>query len=297
LTLPPDLSSIPGLGNDAVLRLPKFDDGARVSPPLDQRQQTYVASDPQQPAPASRRSLRGLRADDSKRQPQEPAAPYAPPPSGAQYTAPAPHGVTYTPPPPGTALPASALGQPPTTPRASDPGSFGSPTVTPRNIADGVGRPQFTAVSPELAAAAQSQPSPRIAVAPQGIKGTTATGTAGEWLIAVLPVIHFAVVYVVFGVLAEPVLPGIQWGILLAPAVLSLIFASLDRRKLLDNRHARVPSLVFAVIPPLYLLVRCFTIGGRSVAALVVWIVLQAAAVAGVFVLLDPVLKAVIAGG
>jgi hypothetical protein len=185
---------------------------------------------------------------------------------------------------------------PPMSALAVDPGKFDSPMVTPRYDEPAVGA-RFNTRSPALSSAAEYVPMARAAGVTLGITEATGTSTVGEWLIAVLPVIHFAVVYVVFGVLAEPVVPGIQWGILMAPAVLSLIFASVDRRKLINNGYGTVPSVVFAVVPPLYLLVRCFSIGWKSVTSLIVWVVLQAAAVAGVFLLLDPVLKAVIAGG
>jgi hypothetical protein len=139
--------------------------------------------------------------------------------------------------------------------------------------------------------AAQVQPTPgRLA----GQPGETRSGTLGVWLLAVLPLLQFAVVYAVFGVLAEPLVPGIQWGILVVPALFSLLFAAADRKKLLDNGHDETPNAVLGILAPLYLIARVAVIGPRSIAPLVVWVVLQAAAVAGVLVLLPAVLAAAI---
>ena len=122
-------------------------------------------------------------------------------------------------------------------------------------------------------------------------RGTT---TAGVWIIALIPVIHFAVVYLVFSVLAQPFVPGIQWGVLAGPVIFSLIFAAVDRRQLIANGHDDAPASLFAIIPPLYLIVRLVKLGRSSLAPLIVWIVLQAAAAAAVVVLMPDVLMAAI---
>jgi hypothetical protein len=100
-------------------------------------------------------------------------------------------------------------------------------------------------------------------------------------------------VYVVFDVLGVTLAPGMQWGILAAPVAFSLLFANADRKKLTDL-GASSPSIVFGLIPPLYLIVRCFTTGRSSVLPLVAWVVLQAGAAAGVYFLLPSVLAAAI---
>jgi hypothetical protein len=115
-------------------------------------------------------------------------------------------------------------------------------------------------------------------------------------MLAALPLLQFAVVYAVFGVLAQLLVPGIQWGILVVPALFSLLFAAADRKKLLDNGHDETPNPVLGILAPLYLIARVAVIGPKSIAPLVVWIVLQAAAVVGVFVLLPTVLAAAISG-
>jgi hypothetical protein len=137
-------------------------------------------------------------------------------------------------------------------------------------------------------------PMERSPEASLGMTVASGTSTVGVWLIGLLPLIQFAIVYLVFGLLAEQVVPGIQWAVILAPAILSLIFASADRRALVNKGHADLPSNVFAFIPPLYLLVRCFRIGMGSLIPLIAWVVLQAAAAVGVVILLPTVLNAVI---
>ena len=114
--------------------------------------------------------------------------------------------------------------------------------------------------------------------------------TLWTWLIALLPLIQFAVVYLVFTELGVTFAPGEQWGILLAPAVLSLLCASGDRRRLNDLGVARVPSPLLAIVPPVYLLVRTVDVGRASLGPLIVWVLLQAAAIAGVFFLMPHIL-------
>jgi hypothetical protein len=200
----------------------------------------------------------------------EPAAPtaesYAPPPAGPQYNAPPPPGASYTPPP--------GVGQ--------APAWLGAPT-------------RHTNVMPAAPSASQYVPMARSTAASLGVTEASGTATTGVWLIAVLPLLHFAIVYAVFGILATPFVPGIQWAVIAAPAVFSLIFAAADRRRLVDKGHGSLASAVWAIIPPLYLVVRCVRVGGASIGALLTWAVLQAAAVAGVFILLPTVLAAALA--
>jgi hypothetical protein len=123
----------------------------------------------------------------------------------------------------------------------------------------------------------------------------TAAGssTFSSWLIGILPLLQFAVIYLVFQVLAVTLAPGMQWGFLAAPAAFSLLFANADRKKL-TNLGFGAPNIVFALLPPLYLIVRCFTTGRSSVPPLIAWVVLQAGAVAGMYYLLPGVLNAAI---
>ena len=97
-------------------------------------------------------------------------------------------------------------------------------------------------------------------------------------MIAVLPVLQFAVVYALFDSLRVPVIPGIQWGILLLPALFSLLFAAADRRRLLHIGHNRAPNAALGIFAPLYLVARVVIIGPRALAPLVVWLALQVAA-------------------
>jgi hypothetical protein len=160
-------------------------------------------------------------------------------------------------------------------------------------------------VSPSVAAAAWSSP-PQIEPAaippvdysnlprtvgtasdPQSRRGTL---TGWVWLIALLPLIQFAGVYLAFSELDVTFVPGMQWGILAAPAPLAMLFAIGDRRRLVAMETPRPPSPLLAVVPPIYLLTRAIEVGRSSVATLLVWLVLQAVAAAGVYYLLPHLL-------
>ena len=113
---------------------------------------------------------------------------------------------------------------------------------------------------------------------------------------AVLPLLQFGAIYLAYGIFGQPLIPGIQWAVVLSPAIFSLIFAIVDRRALVNLGYGELPSAVLAFIPPIYLLVRCFTVGPRSIGALAMWLALQAAAVAAVIILLPHVLATAISG-
>ncbi|HEX3678238.1 MAG TPA: hypothetical protein VHU90_00800, partial [Galbitalea sp.] len=70
----------------------------------------------------------------------------------------------------------------------------------------------------------------------------------------------------------------------------SLLFANADRTRL-AILGAEAPGIPFAIVPPLYLLVRCLRTGSSSIGPLVLWFLLQAAAIAGLVALLPALLK------
>ena len=314
LTLPPDLSGIPGFEQRPPLPTPHFADfEVRVPPtfpdpePADQRtdsprpdsgpQTIVIEPDTSQPSqaatpPLTRRDLRGQRAaSSSDTAPTQPDAPYAPPPTGGQFSAPPPPGIAYTPPPPESVQPASALPAPPT---ARQEPVLGAPLRAPQfDAVSTPATPQPAVASPHPAAQAPT-PVARPRPMPFDASPRRGTATVGVWLVAVLPLLQFAAVYVVFSVLAQPFISGSQWGILIAPAILGVIFAAVDRRRLTAQGHGDMPPVLLGFIPPLYLVVRLAKLGIGSLAPLIAWIVLQAAAVAGVLVLMPAVLKAAI---
>jgi hypothetical protein len=302
LTLPPDLSSLSGSSDNPVLRQPQFDDPPpgpteplikpvfdAPPPPISTApnptlpaaaRETDVEPEPaqEQPAPpaspAQPQPPAPPQTAHAPAVPSGPAEPYAPPPSGALYSAPPPPGVDYTPPPPGVALPASSL------PPAVQHTLPGASRLIPSRALD------HGSVSGSLATpnpSAQARPQRAITA---GKRTVVRSGTLGVWMIAVLPVLQLAVVYAVFVSLKTPVIPGIQWGILLLPALFSLLFAAADRRRLLDRGHPQAPNATLGIFAPVYLVARCIVIGPRSIVPLAVWVVLQAAAVAGAIYLL-----------
>lgn len=249
LTLPPDLSGIPGLEQDPVLKAPKFEDVKRleIKPEWDG---TAQPSAPQAPAPYTHPT---------------PAKDYAPPPAGAQYDVPPPPGATPAP-AAGPVLPPSALPD----------------TRIP------VGRRSTSQL--ELPPAPTTAAPPRVPpTAPQ--REARAGGlTIWAWLIALLPLIQFGVLFLVFAQLGSEFQPGMQWGILAAPAAFSLLFAIGDQRSLVRSGVERAPSPLLALVPPIYLLARAIDAGRSSALLLVAWLVFQAAAVGGVYYLLPTLL-------
>jgi hypothetical protein len=311
ITLPPDLSGIPGYETTPSFATPAFDEPAREAPPAsDLPTAAAPAANSAPPAsqpgvPMTRRELRELRElqDQGSAQPAEaesqppqapPAEPqqsenYAPPPSGAQYIAPPPPGVPGSVTPPASARPLSDFGMPPMTPLATSKRLDEVPAPTLR-FDEAIAAPNSVPSSQQP----QVNTLPVAPRAPSVVGVAPGSATVGAWLISVLPLLHFAVIYVVFGILAEPFLQGTQWGILAAPAIFSLIFAQLDRRTLLARGHHDAPSTIWAILPPLYLIVRCVRLGAGAVAPLVVWLVLQVAAAVGIAVLLPDIVASVL---
>jgi hypothetical protein len=270
LTLPPDLSSIPGLGNDSVLGTPTFAEPVqRGLPTLPVFEPPFI---PQRPDVQDAGPGRAGTANSKPDAAPQSATPYAPPPVGAQYDVPPPPGMAHVP-GAGPLLPPSAL----VSPVPSAPGWSQLPTVGSAPVSSSPAAP----VEKRASHASSAQPAPSLASGP---------ATIAVWMIGLLPLIQFAVVYVCFGVLGYTLLPGMQWGILIAPAALSLLFANSDRTKL-AKLGAPSPNIPFAALPPLYLLVRCITTGRSSVGPLVLWIVLQIASIVGVLNLLPALLS------
>jgi hypothetical protein len=257
LTLPPDLTGIPGLEPEPVLKAPTFEEPQK--PALrtpDWNAQPVSKRPPQTPDPVANFGL-------------TPARNYAPAPAGVQYDVPPPPGAERIP-SAGPVLPASSF----TAPRMPEAAWSPSP-----------GALQGAAVAP-LAIGAPS----RIPSAPAGGAQSSGALTIWVWLIALLPLIQFGVVYLVFTVLGSEFEPGMQWGILAAPAAFSLLFAIGDGRVLANADVERAPSPLLAIVPPIYLLVRAVDVGRSSAIALVAWFVFQAVAAAGVYYLLPHVL-------
>ena len=202
----------------------------------------------------------------------QPDAPYAPPPHGAQYDVPPPPGMAHIP-AAGPLLPPSAL----VGPVHSVPTWSQLPPISPSSALPG------SQIAPDQGSRSRSS-------APEPELSSDGPVTLSAWLIGLLPLFQFVLIYLAFGVLNYALYSGMQWGILLAPAAFSLLFANSDRTKLANLGFAS-PSIPFAVIPPLYLIVRGIRTGRSSLGPLVLWIVFQAAAIAGILYLLPALLK------
>jgi hypothetical protein len=256
LTLPPDLSGIPGLEPEPVLRAPTFEEPRKpgLRAPDWNAQPTFERA----PQAAETVNHAGLT----------PAKDYAPPPAGVQYDVPPPPGAARVA-GAGPVLPAASL----TAPRAPTATWSPGPAALPGTVAP-------LAVGP----------APHSFTAPAGLVRSSGKLTIWVWLIALLPLIQFGVVYLVFAALGSEFEPGMQWGILAAPAAFSLLFAIGDHRLLVNADVERAPSPLLAIVPPIYLLVRAVDVGRASAVALIAWFVFQAAAAAGVYYLLPQLL-------
>jgi hypothetical protein len=155
--------------------------------------------------------------------------------------------------------------------------------------------PPVDSVPPAATVAEAIPDGPHALIAPPVLPAqkSESAATISLWLIAALPLLQFAVIYLLFKPLGLELAPGMQWGILAAPAAFSLLFANSDRKKLAE-RGLSAPNIAFALLPPLYLAIRCVTTGRTSVLPLVAWVVLQAAAAAGVYILLPAILATAI---
>jgi hypothetical protein len=283
LTLPPDLSSLPGMESSSVLDAPSFapppfaapsfaEPEQRGLPPMPLFEPPFI---PQRPDVQQAGAARPTASRQQSGVVPAPATPYAPPPAGPHYDVPPPPGMAYVP-TSGPVLPPSAFVAP------QLPGS-GRPELPP------VG--SLPSLSTPVASAAFASTPRGVYTTPPGASENL--GTVSSWLIAALPLVQFAAIYVVFGILHVALVPGMQWGILAAPAAFSLLLANADKKKLTD-RGASSPSIILGLVAPLYLIARCITTGRSSVLPLVTWVVLQAGAAAGVYFLLPTVLSAAI---
>jgi len=142
-----------------------------------------------------------------------------------------------------------------------------------------------------LSAAVEATPRPFVSLLPAAVvsgpvfaipaRSTTAT----VWLFTLFPVVHAAVVWLIFGLLDLGAEPVIYYSVLAAPLFFYLVLAFFDGRELRDRGFSRTASAVLALVPPLYLLVRAIRVGAAGVVPLLVCLLVQAAAIS--FVLMQ----------
>jgi hypothetical protein len=113
----------------------------------------------------------------------------------------------------------------------------------------------------------------------------TRSNTAAVWLFVLLPILHVALVWCVLVWLDLGGDPLVRYTVLAAPLLLYLVFAFADRRVLRSRGFERPASVILALIPPVYLLVRAIRVGAAGVVPLLLWLLLQTAAYS--FVLLQ----------
>ena len=135
-----------------------------------------------------------------------------------------------------------------------------------------------------LSAAVDATPQPFVsrsptAVVPGAVFAISARSTtAAVWLFALLPVVHAAAVWLIFGLLDLGANPVIHYSVLAAPLLLYPVLAFVDGRELRGRGFSRTASAVLALAPPLYLLVRAIRVGAAGLVPLLLSLLLQAAA-------------------
>lgn len=117
-----------------------------------------------------------------------------------------------------------------------------------------------------------------------------ASTTVAVWLLALLPIAHAALLWILFDTLGLDEGVVLRLAALAVPVVISLVFAHADRQELLHRGFDRVPPTALALVPALYLLVRAVRVGRVGIAPLLAWILVQAAAVVFVIVQLPAVI-------
>ena len=118
--------------------------------------------------------------------------------------------------------------------------------------------------------------------------------TWAVWLFAALPVLHLALVWLVFGMLRPSDAGILRWVVLLGPIIVYLVLAGLDRAMLVRDGRRDAAPVAYAIVPPLYLAIRVVRMGVAAVPPLLVWVVLQAAVIAALAFALPQVWSALL---
>ena len=140
--------------------------------------------------------------------------------------------------------------------------------------------PFATSPTPVAATALPVVPQIPAAAVPGPILAIPARSTtAAVWILALLPVAHAAAVWLILGLLDLGGSPVIRYLVLGAPLLLPPMLAFLDGRVLRGRGFPRTAPAVLALVPPLYLLVRAIRVGAAGVVPLLLWLLLQTAAI------------------
>jgi len=123
---------------------------------------------------------------------------------------------------------------------------------------------------------------------PQRNAGGAQTG--GIWFFAIIPLLQAGIAWLVYVYLATGVTEPLSLVTLVAPVILYLLAAEKDRKKLGDLGHDRVPSVLLAIFPLIYLIVRTVRVGRAGAGPFVAWILAGLISGAAVNLLVVPVI-------
>ncbi|MDQ1556447.1 MAG: hypothetical protein QOI02_1449 [Actinomycetota bacterium] len=120
------------------------------------------------------------------------------------------------------------------------------------------------------------------------IRVSGGSNTGGAWFFALFPAIQLGIVWAVFDLWQLGEASQFRLALVLFTVLAYLVAAVSDRRALVRNGHEHLPHPALAFIPIAYLVARVVKLGAGAVAALVTWVLLQAAVAAALLLVLQP---------
>jgi hypothetical protein len=109
---------------------------------------------------------------------------------------------------------------------------------------------------------------------------TAPSTTWAIWLLALLPVVHAALIWVLLDLLQLGGGLVLRYVVLFAPVVIYLALARADHQMLRRRGFVKVAPTALALVPVLYLLIRAIRVGASGVVPLLAWLLLQTGAYA-----------------
>jgi hypothetical protein len=120
--------------------------------------------------------------------------------------------------------------------------------------------------------------------------------TGAIWIFAFMPVLAAAALTALY-MFVPAVLEIPRFAILGVIALFYVLVAALDGSALKRKGHSRIPSALTALVPLVYLAIRTGRLGRRSAGPLVVWLLIQLAAVAVAVLTVLPLIMSLLSSG
>ncbi|WP_161972344.1 DUF2510 domain-containing protein [Glaciihabitans arcticus] len=136
-----------------------------------------------------------------------------------------------------------------------------------------------------FAAPAQIEP-------PTEKRSTLSANTGAIWIFVIMPVLQIGMAWLAFDYLGLAAGGLTLLGFLAVEVLLYVVLAGIDGKSLKSLGHPKVPSMLWAIVPLLYLIMRVVRTGRRSVGPLLIWLLTQVAIVALALLLAMPIILA-----